>query len=575
MAQEAHNARVTASLPWSVVILVVLGIIATATALLYQEYRAVLAQGEERAHSLSQIAASYVNQTLRAIEVGMQSLDGDLARPGINPDLSLAEMHHALARVEGVVPALQGIGVLDRSGTLIASAGSADPAPLNLSDRDFFRFHAEHATGDLLLGRPIVSRPQGVVGIPVSLRLDGTANAADDTFAGVVAGRINPKYLVSFFEALNVGAASLRLADGTVLARFPEIDLVNAAPLPFNAERITDLQPGIAESDSPLDGVRRIISLRRVGDMPVFVTTGLDRDALLADWRSKRDVAVALTLLLAVLMVGGAYVVRKRAADAVAMTVMAAHVRAEAAARHQADEVSRSKSEFLSHMSHELRTPLNAILGFSEIIKSQAFGPVGVAKYSEYADDIHYSASHLLSVINNILDLSKVESGRWQINDDEVRLEDLIDALIRLSSERAKRESVTIAVRGTPAGCIIRGDRRTLLQIMLNLTINAIKFAGPNHAVDLTAERLADGGLEIAVTDYGQGMSQEDVDQAMRPYESPSSHVARAKQDTGLGLPLAAAFAELHGGKLTLHSAPGRGTTARLRLPPDRVKLAA
>lgn len=575
MAQEAPHRLATTSLPWSIVFLVVLGIIATATGLLYQEYRAVIAQGHARVHSLSQITASHVHQTLRAIEVGMQSLDGDLTQPGINSDLTPEEMHHALARVERVVPALQGIGVLDRAGNLVASADSATPAQVNLSDRDYFRFHAAHATADLLLGRPIISRPQGQLSIPVSLRLDGPADALGNTFAGVIVGRVNPKYLVSFFEALDVGAASLRLADGTLLARYPEIDLVNAAPQPFAADHITNLIPGLVEGDSPIDGARRITSLRRVGDMPVFVTAGLDRDALLADWRGKRDVAVALTLLLAVLMVGGAYVVRKRAADAVAMTVMAAHVRAEAAARHQADEVSRSKSEFLSHMSHELRTPLNAILGFSEIIKNQAFGPIGVAKYSEYADDIHYSASHLLSVINNILDLSKVESGRWQINDDEVRLEDLIDALIRLSSERAKRESVTIAVRGTPAGCIIRGDRRTLLQIMLNLTINAIKFAGPNHAVDLTAERLADGGLEIAVTDYGQGMSQEDVEQAMRPYESPSSHVARAKQDTGLGLPLAAAFAELHGGKLTLDSAPGRGTTARLRLPPDRVRLAA
>lgn len=575
MAQGAPHRLATTSLPWSVVCLVVLGIIATATGLLYQEYRTVIAQGQARAHSLSQITASHVHQTLRAIEVGMQSLDGDLTQPGINSDLTPAEMHHALARVERVVPALQGIGVLDRAGNLVASADSATPAQVNLSDRDYFRFHAAHATTDLLLGRPIISRPQGQLSIPVSLRLDGPADAVGNTFAGVVVGRVNPKYLVSFFEALDVGAASLRLADGTLLARYPEIDLVNAAPQPFAADHITDLLPGLAEDDSPVDGVRRITSLRRVGNMPVFVTVGLDRDALLADWRGKRDVAVALTLLLVVLMVGGAYVVRRRAADAVAMTEMAAHVRAEAAARHQADEVSRSKSEFLSHMSHELRTPLNAILGFSEIIKSQSFGPVGVAKYSEYADDIHYSASHLLSVINNILDLSKVESGRWQINDDEVRLEDLIEALIRLSSERAKRENVTITVRESPSGCVIRGDRRTLLQIMLNITINAIKFAGPNHAVDLAAERLADGGLEIAVTDYGSGMSQEDVEKAMRPYESPASRVARAKQDTGLGLPLAAAFAEMHGGSLTLHSAPGRGTTARLRLPPDRVKLAA
>ena len=575
MLERRSGPRHKPATPWLVVILAALAVVGIAAGLLYQEYRTVLANGEARANALSLIASTHIHQTISAIEVSMQSLDGDMSAPGINPGLTPEEMQRTMARINGIVPALQGIGIVDRDGNLVANVESGHPKPLNLSDRPFYQFHRNNAAGDLLIGHPIISRPQGVLGIPVSQRIDDIADAGGDTFAGAIAGRISPKYLVSFFEALGADAASLRLADGTILARFPEIDLINAAPAPFAADRTTDISPTFTESDSKIDGVRRLTSLRRVGAMSLYVTVGLDRDALFAEWRGKRDVGMALTTLICLLMVGGAYFTRKRAADAVAMTEMAAHVRAEAAARHQADEVSRSKSEFLSHMSHELRTPLNAILGFSEVIKDQSFGPVGQPKYAEYADDIHYSASHLLSVINNILDLSKVESGRWQINDDEVRLEDLIDALIRLSAERARRESVIIAVRGAPSNCIIRGDRRTLLQIMLNVTINAIKFSGSNHAVDVTAERLADGGLEIAITDYGDGMSPEDIDQAMRPYETPASHVSRAKQDTGLGLPLAAAFAEMHGGKLTLHSAPGRGTTARLRLPPHRIKLAA
>lgn len=221
-------------------------------------------------------------------------------------------------------------------------------------------------------------------------------------------------------------------------------------------------------------------------------------------------------------------------------------------------------------MSHELRTPLNAIIGFSEVIKEESFGPVGLPRYREYADDIHYSAQHLLAVINNILDLSKVEAGKWQISDDKVDLGELISSLTRLAAERATRENVQLAIAAAPDDIVIRGDKRTLLQIMLNLTINAIKFAGPDRCVDLGVSRLGDGSLAIDVADHGNGMTKEEQMLAMRPFDAPNTD--KRKQDTGLGLPLAAAFAELHGGRVELQSAPGAGTTARLILPAARVQ---
>lgn len=307
----------------------------------------------------------------------------------------------------------------------------------------------------------------------------------------------------------------------------------------------------------------------------ISASGGMDHQAVLAVWESKRNVAVALVGALIALFVGAVFVLQKHTANAVALATLATRNHAEAMARSHADELSKRKSEFLSQMSHELRTPLNAIIGFSEVIKEASFGPVGQPKYQEYADDIHYSAQHLLSVINNILDLSKVESGKWQIGDDDVALCDLFDALLRLATERASRENVCLSVKSVVEGIIIRGDKRTLLQIMLNLTVNAIKFAGPDRLVDLDVRSMTDGGIEISVADYGDGMTQDDLKRAMRPFDAPASHMNRKKQDTGLGLPLAAAFAELHGGEVVLDSEPGNGTIARLRLPASRIRLAS
>lgn len=235
---------------------------------------------------------------------------------------------------------------------------------------------------------------------------------------------------------------------------------------------------------------------------------------------------------------------------------------------------NQRKSEFLSHMSHELRTPLNAILGFSEVIRDGRMTANDPSKNREYAGDIHYSAQHMLSVVNNILDLAKVESGKWVMVEADMALEELLTATQRLANERAMREQVQLTLDAIPGDVVIYGDQRVLCQALLNLTINAIKFAGTDRQVALAAAHGPDGALEIRVRDGGPGMNAEQIARAMRPFEAPlpDGNGRRKKHDTGLGLPLAAAFIELHGGALIIESEAGTGTTARLCLPADRIR---
>jgi signal transduction histidine kinase len=239
-------------------------------------------------------------------------------------------------------------------------------------------------------------------------------------------------------------------------------------------------------------------------------------------------------------------------------------------ARYSAVEANKAKSEFLASMSHELRTPLNAILGFSEIIKEETFGPVGLHKYVDYAADVHSSGRHLLDLINDILDLSKIDAGKVELNEEELSLAHVMDDSLSLVRERALRGGVMLveepADEALPS---VWADRRLLKQILLNLLSNAIKFTPAGGTV--TTRLFADAaGIGFTVHDTGIGMSDEDVQKAMSPYGQIDSKVSRKHKGTGLGLPISLSLAKLHGGDLVVQSAPDRGTTMTLRLPPSR-----
>jgi signal transduction histidine kinase len=241
------------------------------------------------------------------------------------------------------------------------------------------------------------------------------------------------------------------------------------------------------------------------------------------------------------------------------------------AARDQADLANKAKSEFLTNVSHELRTPLNAILGFSEMMRSEMLGPLGQPRYKELARDIYDSGTHLLAIINDILDLSKIEAGKIELYDEVVSVIELFDTVHRFVRERADNAGLTIAVE-IPTGLPpVRADKRALRQILLNLLSNAIKFTPSGGRVTLQAVRGADGGVEFRVRDTGIGIAPSDIPKALAPFGQVDSSLARGCQGAGLGLPISRALVELHRGHFALASEPGVGTTVTVGLPPDRI----
>ncbi len=222
-------------------------------------------------------------------------------------------------------------------------------------------------------------------------------------------------------------------------------------------------------------------------------------------------------------------------------------------------------------MSHELRTPLNAIIGFSEIIKNETFGPVGSPKYREYTNDIHESGHHLLSLINDILDLSKIESGTDELHEDKIEIPEIIRSALMMVGHRAERGGIKLELELPDQLPALRADELKLKQILVNLLSNAIKFTDAGGEVTLRAWCRMDSGYVFQIVDTGIGIAPDDVPKAPSQFGQVDADPNRQSEGTGLDLPLTRALVELHDGALDLQSIIGVGTTVTVRFPAERI----
>jgi signal transduction histidine kinase len=236
-------------------------------------------------------------------------------------------------------------------------------------------------------------------------------------------------------------------------------------------------------------------------------------------------------------------------------------------AKDEADHANTAKSEFLANMSHELRTPLNAVMGFSEVIDRQMFGPEGTEKYREAARDIHSAGGHLLGLIDEVLDLAKIEARQTNLSIDQVDVNEIVNSAVLLMRNMANQKSVKLDINLSAEITPIESDQRAIKQILLNILSNAVKFTPFGGTVSCNSVRMADGGVGVTIRDSGIGILDSDLQKVLEPFGQIAAVETRDHHGTGLGLPITKKLTELLGGEFLLESIFGEGTEVTIRLP--------
>ena len=370
----------------------------------------------------------------------------------------------------------------------------------------------------------------------------------DPGFAESIADLLQPKgYAVRYFDTPERAIAALRdPPDGAA-----------AAPVALIDVRLGGLESGV-------DLIPRL-GAAQPGLICVLMTTSIDSQTAIAALRRGAydyfDKTWDPNALFAVL---------DRCFDRVALMRNRAAYEALRLAKEKAEAANRAKSAFLTTMSHELRTPLNAIIGFSEMMVREVLGTLANEQYRTYVADIHKSGTHLLQIINDILDLSKAEDGKLELDEEIFDLRDTIRSVRQLIGARIGDGGLSDSVE-LPAGLpLLRADERKTRQVLVNLVSNAVKFTPPGGHIEIASRFDPETGVILSVSDTGIGIAPRDLTRVLEPFEQVDASLSRSRQGTGLGLPLVKAIMELHGGTFALNSELGAGTQASVIFPPQR-----
>jgi two-component system, cell cycle sensor histidine kinase PleC len=576
---------------------IMLAVCALVAEAVINERNAALDRARIEAANLSASFEEQISSTLDAVSNATNALKRRIEAEGAAFDLD-AWMRSA---PDLVSPAMH-IAIVNGEGKVTATTIENDGSPVYLSDRDFFAALRDNPQIGLYIGEAVTGKMSKRVIIPAARRLE----TKEGRFAGVVSLSLAPDLLTALHKKVQLGketSITLLRNDGAVLARYTTAKGFDASSARrFNKIEISATAKGAAgeyDARSPLDGIFRFYHWRRVSGYPLIVAVGLGKEEILAAANRQSEIVLGLGLAALCLPLIMMFILNReissRVENAIALDEESEKVRNEHAAllaiseelaeeriklrktnveliraKRRAEDANDAKSAFLANMSHELRTPLNAILGFSEIIRDKLLGK-DFDRYAAYAADIHRSGAHLLNIVNDILDVTRIEAGTLELREERLRVAPLLQRCMAAVVQQAAAASVQLEGPANDLGVSIYGDKHKLKQILVNLLSNAIKFTPAGGHIDIAAGVERDGGLRLSVRDTGIGMTADEICQALELFRQVDNSMSRRFEGAGLGLPLAVRLTEMHGGSLDIESEPGKGTTVTVRLPAERI----
>jgi signal transduction histidine kinase len=508
---------------------------------------------------MSQLAAEHVRRLVSLTDLFLETVDSAEQGAGVVSPKAMSGFMSILGDDDCTVP----LGLVGHDNVLRSL--TAEQGFL-VSDRSYLQ---EAQPGRMVVSSPVKSRIGGKWIIPLVRRVADPANPVAMILTAIDIDALERLY--DGFRDKNGGAIALMRIDGMVLARSPHLPDAVGRMLntdPAYRQFIGKTDRGNFTEISPLDGQTRTVAFSMVKPYGLTVLVSMTNEEILLPWWQR--VRFGLTVLVAVtgVIVGGTWLVLRLLAR-LEREAQSLECRVEERTRDLRRMMDRRRV-FLASLSHELRSPLNVILGFSDALMGGLHGALTPGQRS-YLADIHRSGGLLHDLVDDLLDSAAIEAGSLRLDVSTVDLVGLIHEVEAMISQQARSAGIVVTIRVDPPELKLWADRRRLLQVLLNLGTNAVKYGGSGCRVDFVASATADGGCRITVTDNGRGMSEEETVLALTPF-GRANNVASI-EGTGLGLPLSAGICALHDGRLVVSSRIGEGTRVEITLPPTRVIL--
>jgi signal transduction histidine kinase len=534
---------------------------------LWRDHSRTTSSAEDELARISIGVAEHTRRLLSLADIFLDSLEQTITLGDGSPEgLAGPEISNRVASLLSHSDGVLDVGVVDHAGQRMLLPHDPARPVVSVQDRDYVK---RARTGAITLSHPIRGRASGEWIIPVSRRMSDPNHPV-----AVIYVTLHVPALERIFDGVRrskEGAVGLFTTEGMLLARAPSLESAIGRIVADGhvfKERLPLAPEGLYITVSKLDGLERLGAYRSIAPHGLVVLVSETLDEVLTEWRRRLWLALAVAGVVTLMVCGGTLVLLRllRSLEEGAR-VLDRRVGERTA---ELQRLMEARSNFLAFVSHELRTPLNAIIGFTDALISGIFGPAS-ERQIDYLRDIHRSGRHLLALVNDLLDSAAVDAGRLRLDESEFNLGDMVAEVESMLRERAGAAKVALDIAGVDGGLTILADRRRLLQAVLNLSSNAIKYNRPGGRVGVAAQLDSEGKCVLAISDDGIGMNADDLKVAMIPFGRASDSSTHAIEGTGLGLPLTANIIELHGGMLKLDSTPGFGTTVAIVLPASRI----